>query len=535
MKTRKRLLSLLLAAALLLTATALPGAAADAYPESGHDYRNNADETWEYVYPGEARQLYVTFSEETAFAASWVGYSYLEEGQITEEALREFAENGYYFPNDDDRLYIYDNTGALYGSYTGWELSGVTLCLPGDRFTLELVTDEAGTDYGFSIDRISTDLPESLALVNYRVDGAVYPVTAPAGEYITLDPAFMLTQHGDYMLTGWWTTGGRSWNYNADRWSWDGTETDLVAEPGATYNFYPVLCRIGMRAEEVYSFTNSDDVFDGGYYYTDNDYFRNIGNWMAAYGVTPFMPVAAAGLLVMAVYWPTLDFAGSCTGFPITELLQHYGKIDLLSAQGASSLSELEPTEELLSKINVYNNNAVACHLVNNVAIDPGSEGYTAQLKKLYATLAEGTPVYFEFYPGGEHPMKIIATGDVEAAKSFWDATGAHGILLTGAYTAADGSHVLIACDCNSTNYVNGGCDVVTINADFTEIEYGGTLYGFSWNDDMSQFDSFRLEGVSNPLAWHIAFFRHIVDTLKQIFALLAAGGRNWTSLATDE
>lgn len=517
MKKSNRILSILLSAVMLLTALILPGTAAAPYPESEHNYKNNTDHTWEYVYPGHPERLFVTFSERTAFAPSWIGYNYLEEGNLTEEALQELAETGWYSPEEDDRLYIYDNTGALYGSYTGSELSGVTLLLPGDRFTLNLVTDGSGTDYGFAIDRISPDMPEDAALVNYHIDDAVYPLTAPAGETVTLNPYYSdLKQYGDKVLIGWQTEDGRAWNYNPDAWSWDGPETDIVAEPGAVYDLYPVYTPIGMRAEEVYSFTNSNYYFDGGYYYTNHDYYRNIANWTTAFSVTPFMPLAAAGLTYMTVYWPTYDFAGSCTGFPITEMLQHYGKIDLLSAQNAKSLSELEPTEELTSIINVYNNNCVACHLVNNVGIDPGTDAYTAQLKKLYETAEKGTPIYFEFYPGGEHPMKAIATGEPEEIFN-----GAHGILITGAYTAADGSHVLIACDCNSTAYVNGGCNTVIINEDFTEIEYWGeTLNGFSWNDDVSQFDSFKLTGVSNPFAWHIAFIRHFLDTFRQILAI---------------
>ena len=522
MKKTRRLVSLLLAA-LLLTVGSLPGTAANAWPESEHHYKNNTDQTWEYVHPGHPEQLFVTFSEKTYLIPSWYYYDYLSEEEMTEETLRELAENGYFTTNDDDRLFVYDNTGALYGSYTADELAGATLLLPGDRFTLRLVTDEAGTDYGFSIDRIAATLPENTAIVNYRFDDAVHTLIVPANEPIALNSAFMLRQDGSRMLVGWRTEDGRAWNYVADRWSRYGTETDLVAEAGAVYDLYPVYCPIGLTADEVYSFTNDDYTFNDGYYYTNGDYFRNIGNWLGTFTVTPFMPVAAAGLAYLSVYWPTYSFMGSCCGFPVTELLQHYGKIDLLSAQGVSSVSELEPTEELTSIINVYNNNCVACHLVNNVGIDPGTEEYTAQLKKLYETLEQGTPVYFEFYPYGQHPMKTIATLDAESAADFLSDLGAHGILLTGAYTADDGSHVIIACDCNSSAYSYGGCDTLVIDKDFTQIDYidsYGVLYGFSWNDDVSQFDSFKLTGVSNPFAWHIAFIRHFLDTFRQILAM---------------
>lgn len=114
MKRINRLLSVLLSAALLITALVLPGTAATPYPESEHNYKNNTDQTWEYVHPGHPERLFVTFSERTAFAPSWIGYNYLEEGNLTEEALQELAETGWYSPEEDDRLYIYDNTGALY-------------------------------------------------------------------------------------------------------------------------------------------------------------------------------------------------------------------------------------------------------------------------------------------------------------------------------------------------------------------------------------------------------------------------------------
>ncbi|MBQ6119833.1 MAG: hypothetical protein IJK98_11410, partial [Clostridia bacterium] len=76
MKKSNRILSILLCAVMLLTALILPGTAAAPYPESEHNYKNNMDQTWEYVYPGNPGQLFVTFSERTAFAPSWIGYSY---------------------------------------------------------------------------------------------------------------------------------------------------------------------------------------------------------------------------------------------------------------------------------------------------------------------------------------------------------------------------------------------------------------------------------------------------------------------------
>ncbi len=530
----KKYIAIILAIAMLITVFVIPGEAKTAYPESEHNYGPDLYETWEYVYPRDADGLYVTFDRRTyLYDKNATSYSLSEEEleNIDEYDLREFIEYGSWYRGADYLEIYYGEDNTYYGGYTGDELAGATLYIPGNSFTLEFITNAYDSGWGFAITRISDTPPKGVATVNYHIGEDCFPLVAQEGENISLNPYYQNRQSGDRMLIGWQTEDGRAWNYNAktwvynsdtDEWEQHPTRTDIVAEAGAAYDLYPVWCPIGLRADEVYSFTNSGEYFDGGYFYTDRNYVRNIGNWMTTFGVTPFMPVAALGITYLSVYWPTYDFHGSCCGFPITELLQHYGKIDLLSTQGVKTVAELEPTDELTSIINVYNNNAVACHLVNNVALDPGSEGYTAQLRKLYATLEKGTPVYFEFYPGGdEHPMKILATSR-SVSEVFERFDDAHGILLTGAYTASDGSHVLIACDCNSGAYSMGRCDTLTINEDFTEISYGSALEGFSWNDDVSQFDSFRLTGVSNPFAWHVAFFRHLADTLRQIFDLFS-------------
>ena len=522
----KKIISLLLAAILLLTALTLPGTAAEtaadpALPESTHPYQNNTEETWTYTYPGPAEGLYVSFHPDTRFDATKTErINALEEDildGLSEEDLQFFAAYGYLYDPTPDRLYVFID-GAYYYSYGGDELAGAAIYIPGNSFTLMLSTGKVYNDWGFAVEAISPTQPENCAVIDYHLNGKTYRQTAKAGEAVVLNTAQRLRQNGDEMIIGWQTEDGRAWKYSAEEVY---TETDLIVEGGAVYDLYPITCKLGMRSDEVFSFTNSDENFDWGYFFTDKDYARNIANWAATFGLTPYRPLAAAVLAFMTVYWPTFDFYGSCCGFPITELLQHYGKIDLLSAQGASCVAELEPTDELTSIINTYNDNCVACHFVNNVALDPGSEAYTAQLKKLYETLEQGTPVYFEFYLGDAHPMKQLAEGTF--AEEYGDT---HGILLTGAYTADDGSHVIIACDCNSIAYSYGSCDKLVIDKDFTQIDYidgHGVLYGFSWNDDVSQFDSFKLEGVSNPFAWHIAFFRHFFDTFKQLLALFRA------------
>lgn len=113
---------------LLLTAMLLcAGAAAESLPESSHPYESDLDRTWTYTHPEEVPGVWVTFSQDTEFE------------------------------DDCDFFYI---TGAdgVHQQYTGTQLSGKTLYVTGDSFTLRLVTDGSENKYGFSIAGIAAQL-----------------------------------------------------------------------------------------------------------------------------------------------------------------------------------------------------------------------------------------------------------------------------------------------------------------------------------------------------------------------------------------
>lgn len=99
----------------------------DLYPESEHNYDNNIHEVYEFKYEG-AQKLTVNFSSDTN------------------------TESGY------DFIRVYASDGELYGEYSGRELSDVTITLNGDCFTIELISDDSVTRYGFSIDSIIADM-----------------------------------------------------------------------------------------------------------------------------------------------------------------------------------------------------------------------------------------------------------------------------------------------------------------------------------------------------------------------------------------
>ena len=94
--------------------------------QSAHPYENYEDQSWIYTLTGSGK-LSVVFSEDTA----------------TEEGF--------------DYIYIYDRNDNLIGSYSGNELSGKTVEVPGDTVKIRLTSDGSNGDYGFSVERIVND------------------------------------------------------------------------------------------------------------------------------------------------------------------------------------------------------------------------------------------------------------------------------------------------------------------------------------------------------------------------------------------
>ena len=93
-------------------------------PESDHNYGNNLDVSYYYTNAG-ASSLLLKFSDKT------------------------FTESGY------DKIYIYDGSGTLIGTYTGNSLAGKTITASGDAVRIRLTTDGSVNKYGFSLDSIT--------------------------------------------------------------------------------------------------------------------------------------------------------------------------------------------------------------------------------------------------------------------------------------------------------------------------------------------------------------------------------------------
>ena len=92
--------------------------------QSPHPYETNCSDFWVYSIPN-ANSLSVTFSAETS----------VEE--------------------NSDYIYIYSADGTLIGKYTGAELAGQTIQVPGDTVKIQLVSDSSYCEYGFAVTGVS--------------------------------------------------------------------------------------------------------------------------------------------------------------------------------------------------------------------------------------------------------------------------------------------------------------------------------------------------------------------------------------------
>ena len=92
--------------------------------ESPHNYDNSCTDVWSYRLDG-ASSLNVTFDARTEM------------------------EDGF------DYLYILDGSGKEVGKYTGKELAGKTVSVPGDTVQIRMTSDDAGNAWGFKVTSVT--------------------------------------------------------------------------------------------------------------------------------------------------------------------------------------------------------------------------------------------------------------------------------------------------------------------------------------------------------------------------------------------
>lgn len=114
------------------------------YPQSLHNYLANTDQTWEYVHDEPASALNITFSQSSR------------------------VENY-------DYVYLYNGDGQQVGMYNGNQLAGKNVTVPGNSFSIRLVSDISVQYYGFSISYI-TATPVNGISVKSQPQRTCYPI-----------------------------------------------------------------------------------------------------------------------------------------------------------------------------------------------------------------------------------------------------------------------------------------------------------------------------------------------------------------------
>ena len=120
--------------------------------QSPHPYEVNSSDKWVYTLNG-ASKTYVTFDARTE------------------------VEDGF------DYIYLYDKNKSQVGKYTGTELAGKTVSVDGDTVIIQLVSDDAGNAYGFSVTQISDkesgEAPQPTPTPTPNPDPTPAPVPTP--------------------------------------------------------------------------------------------------------------------------------------------------------------------------------------------------------------------------------------------------------------------------------------------------------------------------------------------------------------------
>lgn len=265
------------------------------------------------------------------------------------------------------------------------------------------------------------------------------------------------------------------------------------------YDFYPVYTTAMLDDSEFYTFRHHFET--DGYYMNNEDYNRMLKSLYEVFGWNPMIVLAVPGSIVLSTMrnW---KWTGSCYGISTTVMLQHLGKIDLLSAQDAQSMNDLVLDDELMSTINYYQAQAGESFLLDNHGFVPGSAVYKKQLKNLIRTVSEGNLALLTVGDPGS-PLNVIAD--------------AHTVVPCGTYDRNDGTHILIVYDCN----VRGFAQFI-VAPDYSSIKSVDKEFGpIGWTDDFSHYNSFDINGNSDVTAWHLYFVKHIFESFKTLIEVL--------------
>ena len=142
---------------------------------SKHPYANNTDVSWTVRQP-DAEKIVLTFAAECAL------------------------DDGF------DFVYIYDENGELIATYTGTELAGASVDVPGEGATIRLVSDESMVYYGYAVTDIKAEFKETdIPKGDVNGDGKLTTADARMIILYTINNSFLdddMSAYADYNSDG---------------------------------------------------------------------------------------------------------------------------------------------------------------------------------------------------------------------------------------------------------------------------------------------------------------------------------------------
>ena len=148
--------------------------------ESPHPYSDSCKDFWQYTVDG-AAGLNVTFDNQTEI------------------------EDGF------DYLLVYDGSGNEVGNYTGTELAGKTVFVPGNTVRIQMNSDNGGNEWGFKVSSVEVSAQATTFTVSYDANGGS---GAPENQTKTAGVALILSSEkpirSGYQFAGWATSGTAS-------------------------------------------------------------------------------------------------------------------------------------------------------------------------------------------------------------------------------------------------------------------------------------------------------------------------------------
>ena len=332
-----------------------------------------------------------------------------------------------------------------------------------------------------------SDASPAGSTVTYKIGGTQFEFEYGSEDIVLEEKWNNYLTDDNKAVIGWKSSSGKEYYYGN---KYDGSYTCVpLDENGESVVLTPILCPVSLNSKEVFSFRNTKDIFQKD---SDSRYIsflkkiRMVGQWFTVMGYNPIYISSSFYYIVSIVRNIRNDWNGACFGFCLAEMLAKNGRFNPSDYQDVKYISELEPTDEVMSMLNYYHIVQFVDSQIERTSGRKGTDSYRSLLKETYETVESGSPVIFGLY-----------TDEY-----------AHAVVFTGCYTLPDGSHVFLGYDPNNTDYADGNACMFVASSDFSLIKYHTRdIENFKIYDEFTHFESFTYNGIYDPLKWQKYYF----------------------------